>query len=257
MSFKRSDESVLVMHAEVISEKLSTPEQAIRTGLPRWVDVTIALVSLIIAAPLIALSAIAIALTSGVPVLFRQRRVGQSGRLFDLYKLRTMKSSPDGPQITTRGDTRITRLGKFLRQTKLDELPTFWNVLRGDMNLVGPRPEVPSYVNLEDPLWQKILAVRPGLTDPITLRLRNEEHLLAQVNGDSLKFYTEKLQPKKLKGYVAYLEQRTWRSDLAVLWHTMAAIVVPGKNSWLVEGNFEDTQVDPAPKTDGRFSEER
>src|SRR5437879_6796216 len=120
MSFKRSDESVLVMHAEVISEKLSTPAQPVRAGLPRWFDATIALVSLIIAAPLIALLAIAIALTSGVPVLFRQRRVGQFGRLFDLYKLRTMKTSSSGPQITTRGDTRITRLGKFLRQTKLD-----------------------------------------------------------------------------------------------------------------------------------------
>ena len=164
MSFARSDESVLVMHAEVISEKLSTPERAIRTGLPRWVDATVALFCLVVAAPLVALLAIAIALTSGLPVLFRQKRVGQFGRLFDLYKLRTMKTSSSGPQITTRADTRITRLGKFLRQTKLDELPTFWNVLRGEMTLVGPRPPLSYEIELYSSRDWLRLSGKPGLT---------------------------------------------------------------------------------------------
>src|SRR6266567_2650014 len=103
------------------------------------------------------------------------------------------------------------------------------------LTVFGPRPEVPGYVNPEDPFWQKILAVRPGLTDPVTLRLRNEEDLLARVEGDSLKFYVEELQPKKLQGYIDYLERRDWRSDLSVLWRTMAAIVAPGKTPSLAE----------------------
>jgi lipopolysaccharide/colanic/teichoic acid biosynthesis glycosyltransferase len=204
-------------------------------GLPRWFDVTVALACLLIAAPLVIILCLAIALTSGLPVLFRQQRVGRFGRRFNLYKLRTMRTSESGPQITTRGDARVTRLGRVLRKTKLDELPTFWNVLRGDLALVGPRPEVPGYVNPEDPLWQKILATRPGLTDPVTLRLRNEEDLLASVNGDSLKFYIEELQPKKLRGYIDYLECRDWRSDLRVLGKTMTAIIAPGKSSSLDE----------------------
>ena len=234
-SFAPSNASARVMHAEIISIPGNKIVSERTTGLPRWFDATVAVACLVIAAPLIVLCSIAIAFTSGLPVFFRQQRVGQFGRKFDLYKLRTMKASIGGPQITTRGDTRITRLGRLLRKTKLDELPTFWNVLRGDLTLVGPRPEVPGYVNPEDPFWQKILAVRPGLTDPVTLRLRNEEDLLARVEGDSLKFYVEELQPKKLQGYIDYLERRDWRSDLSVLWRTMAAIVAPGKTPSLAE----------------------
>ena len=230
-----SNESVKDMPTEIISNPGNKIVTGRTSGLPRWFDATVALACLVIAAPLIVLFSIAIAVTSGLPVFFRQQRVGQFGRKFDLYKLRTMEASSGGPQITTRGDSRITRLGRFLRHTKLDELPTFWNVLRGDLALVGPRPEVPGYVNLKDPLWQTILAVRPGLTDPVTLRLRNEEDLLAQVEGDSLKFYVEKLQPKKLQGYSDYLGRRDWRSDLSVLWRTMAAIVAPGKTPSLDE----------------------
>lgn len=118
-------------------------------------------------------------------------------------------------------------MGRLLRKTKLDELPTLWNVLRGDMSFVGPRPEVPRYVNLDDPVWQKILTVRPGITDPVTLELRHEEDLLAEADGDAEVYYREKLQPLKLQGYVAYLKQRTWGSDLKVLFKTVAAVVIP------------------------------
>ena len=223
MSFALLDKSASAMRAEVISEKPDVRE--VHRGLPRGIEILFAAAALIVALPLIALIALAIAVSSGWPVLFRQKRVGQFGRSFSLYKFRTMKSSVDGPQITSRNDARITRLGKFLRRTKLDELPTFWNVLRGDMALVGPRPEVPAYVTLEDPLWQAVLAVKPGLTDPVTLSLRHEEDLLAQVDGDSLQFYVRELQPSKLRGYVAYLEERTWRRDLRILWQTLIAIV--------------------------------
>ena len=97
------------------------------------------------------------------------------------------------------------------------------------MALVGPRPEVPRYVKLEDPIWQAVLAVRPGITDPVTLRLRNEEDLLAGVNADPESYYVNELQPSKLKGYVAYLEERNWRTDVRVLVCTVAAVVVPGR----------------------------
>ncbi len=215
MSSIVSNESVLSMPAEAAGQE-QTVEQGINTGIPRWADVGIALIGMMVTAPIVAVFGLGIAMTSGVPVFFRQKRVGRNGRMFDLVKLRTMKPALDGPQITRKGDERITRLGRFLRQTKLDELPTLWNVLRGDMALVGPRPEVPRYVELNDPLWQTILKVRPGVTDPVTLRLRNEEELLAQVE-DSETYYLNELQPAKLKGYVEYLHRRTFRSDLGML----------------------------------------
>ncbi len=196
-----------------------------RNGLPRGFDVVVALLGLLVASPLLLGSAVLVRLTSSGGVMFRQKRVGRRGELFVLYKLRTMLRANDGPQVTKGDDARITRIGRFLRRTKLDELPTLWNVLVGDISLVGPRPEVPRYVNLEDPQWQTVLSVRPGITDPVTLQLRNEEALLAQVEGDSEKYYLERLQPEKLKGYIAYLEQRSWLSDLKVLWQTVAAVI--------------------------------
>ena len=211
------------MSAEVRSAERSTRVSEIKNGLPRWFDGLIALAGLILTAPIIALSGLAIAVSSGLPVLFRQTRVGRSGRPFQLYKLRTMKPV-DGPQITSGTDARITRLGRFLRHSKLDELPTLWNVLRGEMSLVGPRPEVPRFVVLEDPMWQKILQVRPGLTDPVTLRLRNEEDLLARASGEPEEYYVNELQPAKLSGYVAYLERRSCRGDLAILSRTLVDI---------------------------------
>lgn len=152
MSFAPSKESATAMRARAIIDKRSAASREIKNGLPRWVEAGSALVGLIVAAPLIALMGLAIAVSSGRPIFFRQRRVGQHGRIFDLYKLRTMRPSDNGPQVTSGSDARITRLGRCLRQAKLDELPTLWNVLRGDMSLVGPRPEVPRFVRLEDPI---------------------------------------------------------------------------------------------------------
>jgi lipopolysaccharide/colanic/teichoic acid biosynthesis glycosyltransferase len=238
------------MSAELLAEERSLGVSEIKNGLPRWVEGLIAFLGLCLAAPLIALSGFAIAVSSGFPVLFRQTRVGRSGRNFELYKLRTMKPSTNGPQITSGNDARITRLGRFLRHTKLDELPTLWNVLRGDMALVGPRPEVPRFVRLADPIWQKVLSVRPGITDPVTLQLRSEADLLARIEGDAERYYVNELQPAKLKGYVAYLEERTWRSDLQVILRTFAAIVVPGE----VRPLSEDEAAHVAP-AEGEFQE--
>jgi lipopolysaccharide/colanic/teichoic acid biosynthesis glycosyltransferase len=221
------------MRAEVIRKETTAGVAEISKGLPRWSEAVLSFLGLVLLAPLIALTGLAVAAASGMPVLFRQRRVGQHGRIFELYKLRTMKPSTDGPQVTSGNDARITRLGRLLRHAKLDELPTLWNVLRGDMSLVGPRPEVPRFVDLADPIWQRVLSVRPGITDPVTLRLRSEADLLARVEGDTERYYVQELQPAKLKGYVAYLDARTWRSDLAVLLWTIAAVVMPRRSGEL------------------------
>jgi lipopolysaccharide/colanic/teichoic acid biosynthesis glycosyltransferase len=209
------------------SEKDGTA--SIKNGLPRQAEAVIALVGLVIVAPLIALAAIMIALTSRGPVIFRQKRMGRKGRPFTMYKLRTMKAASSGPQVTAGDDARVTLAGKVLRKTKLDELPELWNVLKGDMSLIGPRPEVPRYVALNNPMWRLVLEARPGITDPMTLRLRNEEALLIEVKADRERFYLESLLPFKLEGYLNYLQARSWRSDLKVLWRTIVAVVFPNK----------------------------
>jgi lipopolysaccharide/colanic/teichoic acid biosynthesis glycosyltransferase len=191
------------------------------------VEAALAAGGLVVAAPVLAAAAAAIAATSGLPVLFRQIRVGRHGRPFTLIKLRTMRESGAGPKVTAGNDPRITPVGRFLRRTKLDELPELWNVLRGDMSFVGPRPEVADYVHPESALWREVLSVRPGLTDPVTLQLRHEESLLESVEGDREKYYRETLQPRKLEGYVIYLRRRSWRSDLGVLVATAGAILRP------------------------------
>jgi lipopolysaccharide/colanic/teichoic acid biosynthesis glycosyltransferase len=201
----------------------------INEGIPRPVEIIFALAGLILSIPVLLVAAIAIALTSRGPVLFRQARMGKGGRLFTMYKLRTMAATAPGPQVTARGDQRITPVGRLLRKTKIDELPELWHLLKGEMALVGPRPEVPKYVDAQNPLWRKVLQVRPGLTDPVTVCLRDEEALLAEVSGDHEQFYLLVLQPLKLKGYLDYLQRRRWRTDLLVLWDTVRAVISPGR----------------------------
>lgn len=212
----------------------------LRTGLPRSVEVIIALLALVAAAPLVPLIVAALVLSGEWPLLFRQQRVGSKGRIFVLYKFRTMRNRIAGPEVTAGNDERITPVGRILRKTKLDELPEFWNVLKGEMSLVGPRPEVPRYVDMTNQQWQLVLQARPGITDPVTLRLRNEEKLLAEVKGDHEQFYLEVLQPFKLQGYVQYLSQRTWREDLMVLWKTCLIVVFP---KWTPGGTLPDFLV--------------
>ena len=129
--------------------------------------------------PVLVAIAVAIWWTDGSPVLFRQTRVGLKGRLFRLRKFRTMirDAESKGPAITVDGDSRVTRVGHWLRRYKLDELPQLWNVLIGDMSMVGPRPETPCFVDAGDAHWAEVLSTRPGLTDPATLAFRDEESL--------------------------------------------------------------------------------
>jgi FlaA1/EpsC-like NDP-sugar epimerase/lipopolysaccharide/colanic/teichoic acid biosynthesis glycosyltransferase len=210
-----------------------TPQQetpaVIRPGLPRIFEVCIAAAGLIVLLPILTLAALAVALTSRGPVFFRQYRVGLNGRTFLLYKLRTMRSSTGGAQVTAADDDRVTPVGKFLRKTKLDEIPQLLNVLKGEMSLVGPRPEVPRYVDEQHASWRFMLNAKPGIADPVMVRLRNEEELLTQLNGNREDFYIDVLQPYKLKGYEEYLRQRNWRTDVEVLVNTAIAVLLPSR----------------------------
>lgn len=190
------------------------------------VDAVVAGAALAAAAPMVAAAAVLVRTTSPGPAFFRQQRIGQHGRPFTLLKLRTMNHNAAGASVTAGTDPRITPIGRWLRRYKVDELPSLWNVVRGDMSLVGPRPEVPKHVDLGDARWQEVLSSRPGLTDPVTLRLRNEEELLATA-GDAERFYREHLAPYKLAGYVAYERNRTWETDLGVLAKTALAVIAP------------------------------
>jgi lipopolysaccharide/colanic/teichoic acid biosynthesis glycosyltransferase len=198
-------------------------------GLPRWVEVPLATVGLVVTGPLIAAGAVAMTLSSPGGAFFRQQRMGRGGRPFTMYKLRSMAPNAAGPAVTAAGDRRVTPVGNILRKLKIDELPELWNVVKGDMRLVGPRPEVPTLVNLADPLWIETLEAAPGITDPMTLKLRDEEGVLRAAGGDPQVFYKTLLQPFKLRGYIEYQRRRSWKTDVAVLVRTLAAIVhAPG-----------------------------
>ena len=198
-------------------------------GLPRWIEAPLAAGALAVSAPVILLAATATVLHSGGPVIFRQQRVGRHGRLFTMFKLRSMVATAGGPSVTAAGDARVTPVGRVLRKLKVDELPELWNVVIGDMRRVGPRPELPALVDLRDPRWIEALSSAPGITDPTTLKLRDEEAILRAAGGSCELFYRTHLQPFKLAGYVEYQRIRTWRSDLLVLLRTAAAALrLPG-----------------------------
>ena len=191
----------------------------------RVLDVVLASAILAVAAPLLVLAALAVRLTSEGPVLFVQERVGRGGRSFGLLKIRTMvaDAAARGPGLTTAGDPRVTRVGAWLRRWKLDELPQLVNVVRGDMSLVGPRPELPRYVAGYSPRERAVLRVRPGLTDPASLAFVDEAAVLARF-ADPERAYVAVVLPRKLSLSLAYLERRTLRSDLGMLARTIVRI---------------------------------
>jgi len=186
----------------------------VRSGLPRALDLLIAGLALVLASPVIAIAAIAIKLGSPGPVIYRSRRSGLDGREFDLLKLRTMKVGSDPVGVGTpvfAGDTRVTRVGHFLRRFSLDELPNLVNVLRGEMAIVGPRPTLPSQVAQYTERERGRLAVRPGITG------------WAQVNGRASLPWSERIELD-----LWYIEHRSWRLDLKILWRS-AQLVVRGE----------------------------
>jgi lipopolysaccharide/colanic/teichoic acid biosynthesis glycosyltransferase len=192
-------------------------------GLPRFVEILLSVGGLVVASPFLLVSCLAIVLDSPGSPLFRHERVGRGGRRFLLLKLRTMRAG-EGPQVTAAGDSRVTRVGRVLRRLKLDELTQLWNILKGDMSFVGPRPEVPALVDLTSDTWRRVLSVRPGITDPVSLALKDEETLLAGVRGDRERFYRDTLQPYKLKGHLNYIRRRTAWTDVAVMARTIFSV---------------------------------
>jgi len=196
--------------------------------LKRGVDVLAGVLGLLVLSPLLLVLAFAVRVSSGSPVLFVQERVGRRGRPFRLLKFRTMRQASDsGLLITGSGDPRVTRVGRFLRATKLDELPQLVNLLRGEMSLVGPRPEVPRYVEDYSADQRRILEARPGLTDPATILFRNEESLLGSVEDTRKeRYYREKILPVKLAMNQEYLERASLPYDMLLVMRTLLAVLL-------------------------------
>ncbi len=187
----------------------------------RAFDVVCALLGLLLLAPLAALAALAVAAESRGGVLHAARRVGRGGVPFTMWKLRTMRQGAGGP-LTAGGDARITRVGAALRRLRLDEWPQLWNVLRGEMSLVGPRPEDPSLVDLRDRRWTRVLSVRPGITGPTQLAWAAREPGLLR-GADRVATYRREILPAKLASDVRYVEGRSIRGDLRLLAATLLA----------------------------------
>jgi lipopolysaccharide/colanic/teichoic acid biosynthesis glycosyltransferase len=185
-----------------------------------------AVLALITVAPIVAVCALALVIEDDRPVFFRQHRIGKNGKIFDLVKLRSMKKVSSGTKITARNDSRVTTVGKVLRKYKIDELPQLWNVLRGEMGFIGPRPEVPEYVDLSDQRWQRVLSVKPGITDLASLAFRNEEDLLGE-QGDVASFYRDWLLPRKLDLSAHYIQTRSFTTDVKLIALTLRHIALP------------------------------
>lgn len=191
----------------------------------RWLDVPLAVVGLVALAPVLVVLAVLVKATSPGPVFYRAARVGKGARPFRLFKFRSMvvDAAQRGPGITTAGDARITPVGRFLRHYKLDELPQLLNVVLGDMNLIGPRPEDPRYVAHYTPAQRAVLKVRPGLTSPASVRYRAEEQLLTGPDWETT--YLQVILPDKLQLELEYLARRTVWADLGLLWATAWALL--------------------------------
>lgn len=191
-------------------------------ALKRAFDIVFASVALLLLLPLLALFALAVALSSPGGAFFRQVRVGRGGREFRLLKFRSMRPGSEARgQLTIGGrDPRITPVGRFLRKTKLDELPQLWNVLAGDMSIVGPRPEVPRYVALYTAGQRAVLGVRPGITGMASLDYVDENELLAKAS-DPERAYVEEVMPAKLALDLRYVRERSMLLDLRIIWATV------------------------------------
>ncbi len=195
----------------------------------RLFDVLVSAAALLLLSPLLLLVALAVKLDSPGPVFFRQQRVGRHGVPFSIHKFRTMQHGAGGLPLTVGADARITRVGGFLRRTRIDELPQFIDVLQGTMSVVGPRPEVPRYVAHYPPaLRARALAVRPGITDPASLAYIDEAGLLAGA-ADPERTYIEVILPAKLQQAADYAERATLWTDTVVLWRTVLRLLGQGR----------------------------
>lgn len=194
--------------------------------MKRTFDIIASSLGLIFLSPLFFILAILIKLDSEGPVFFKQIRVGLKNKDFSLYKFRSMYVKTDKSGLLTIGDRdpRITSLGYYIRKYKLDELPQLVNVLKGDMSLVGPRPQVRKYVNLYTPEQMRVLDIRPGITDLASIKYRNESELLGKLN-DPNKYYTEVIMQDKLRINLQYIENNNLLNDIAIIFCTFKKII--------------------------------
>lgn len=183
-------------------------------------DRLVAFVGLIILSPVMLVVAILILVKMGGPVLFKQQRVGKKGKLFSMFKFRTMTDNHGGSSVSVAGESRITPLGAKLRKYKLDELPELWNVLIGDMSFVGPRPDVPGYADQLQGDDREVLQLRPGITGPATLKYRNEEKLLATVDNPQ-EYNDNVIFPDKVRINRYYLHHYSFGMDLKMILATV------------------------------------
>lgn len=190
--------------------------------MAKWIfDRGMALIGLLVLWPVLIVVAILIKVKMpGGPAIFKQKRVGLHGDLFTMYKFRSMTVSHGGSSVSVAGESRITPLGATLRKYKLDELPELWNVLIGDMSFVGPRPDVPGYADMLEGEDRLILELRPGITGPASLKYRNEEELLAQVE-DPQRYNDEVIYPDKVRINLEYYRNHTLMGDLKYIFETV------------------------------------
>jgi len=185
-------------------------------------DLVVSAIGLTLLSPVICMIALAIAIHSGKPVFFRQRRLGRNGREFQLLKFRTMVTGKNGPGLTRDGDARVTPIGRWLRKRKLDELPQLFNVLKGEMSLVGPRPDLEEFWSKASPEDRRILELTPGVTGAASLAFCDEERLLAQVSAEQLaSFYLQEILPQKARLDSEYAARATFRTDCGILVKTV------------------------------------
>jgi lipopolysaccharide/colanic/teichoic acid biosynthesis glycosyltransferase len=211
----------------------------------RAIDVLASAIGLALLVPFFAVIAVAIWIEDRGPIFYRQVRIGRAGRPFKINKFRSMSIAQGdcGSKLTVSGDARVTRVGAFLRRAKLDELPQLLNVLTGEMSLVGPRPEVPEFINDYVPSQRAVmLSVRPGMTDYASVLLRNESDLLSRT-PDPGQFYRESLMPFKYELCLRYVSEMGPRTDVRVILATIWSVVVPSGRNPLID-----------PAIYGRFS---
>ena len=202
----------------------------------RAIDILASAIGLVLLIPLFAVIAVAIRFDDGGPVFYRQTRIGRSGRCFRINKFRSMSPRQDlGSNLTIAGDPRVTRVGAFLRQRKVDELPQLFNVLIGDMSLVGPRPETPDLIVHYTPSQRAVMvSVRPGMTDYASLLLRDESAILARAPDPPL-FYRERLMPLKYEMCAKYIGEVGPGTDFRIILATLWSIIVPSARNPLID----------------------
>ena len=211
-------------------QTVDTPDVIIepkRTLGKRTFDLVFAIIALLLLSPLFLLGSLLAKFQSKGPVFYKAKRVGKDEAVFEMYKFRTMVVNADtlGGSLTTYRDTRITRIGRFLRWTKLDELPNLINVIKGEMSLIGPRPEAPDYVKYYTEVQKQVLQVKPGMTGPSQLANRDEEEKL-KGQQDAEHYYITELMPKKLALDLHYVATQSIASDIGWLLKTVWVVIV-------------------------------